>query len=496
MRQKRKDGRARWASCALALAVLAPALAGQDSESWGLLAPQNNPGERADYMAAFCAASGKTILYGGQSPVVIYPIEPPFADTWAWNGTDWEELILQDYPPARTRGAMALDPIRERIVLFGGISITQSGALLRADTWEFDGAEWTEVQAVNPPPPLVGAAMTWDPINEKLLLFGGGTAFAEELVAESYHYDGTTWELLAPANSPTHRKDHRMVTDTLRDRIVLFGGTDQERRFLTQLTTRSNETWEWDGANWTLRNPLVVPGRRRSFGMAFDSVLGRTIVAYGISGNRWLGDTWAWDGSTWTSIIPFGDPKPSARGAVQLVENPNAGRMMMFGGDVIQPLPGQLLETWELSSPEVAGFSSFGSGCSGSEAVPSLKGVAGSRPVLDQDWQLRLTDLPLSPATLAIGVLGFSKDHWGALPLPIALDPLGAPGCSLLVSFNRSSESLPINAAGTADLVVAIPSSSALVGLEIYLQGFVVDSGANPLGVSASGAIEARIGSL
>jgi hypothetical protein len=59
-------------------------------------------------------------------------------DTWVWNGELWTQL--EDIgPSARAANALAFDSTRERIVLFGGVA----GSAVLADTWEWDGTEWT-----------------------------------------------------------------------------------------------------------------------------------------------------------------------------------------------------------------------------------------------------------------------------------------------------------------------------------------------------------------
>lgn len=46
--------------------------------------------------------------------------------------------------------------------------------------------------------------------------------------------------------SPSARSFHAMAYDSIRQRTVLFGGTDYSVGPLS-------DTWEWDGANWIQR---------------------------------------------------------------------------------------------------------------------------------------------------------------------------------------------------------------------------------------------------
>src|SRR5205823_13988180 len=80
-----------------------------------------------------------------------------------------------------------------------------------------------------------------------------------------------------------------MTYDSLRNRIILFGG---------QISgSYSNELWEWDGANWFL-GAASGPSPRYLTAIAYDPVRHESIV---FSGNGApSNDTWAWDGTNWT----------------------------------------------------------------------------------------------------------------------------------------------------------------------------------------------------
>jgi hypothetical protein len=61
-----------------------------------------------------------------------------------------------------------------------------------------------------------------------------------------------------------------------------------------------DDTWVWNGTDWTMQNPADRPSARERSGMAYDPV-SRVLVLFGgdgVGGN--LGDTWTWDGANWT----------------------------------------------------------------------------------------------------------------------------------------------------------------------------------------------------
>src|SRR5207249_8793717 len=64
------------------------------------------------------------------------------------------------------------DPTASRVVLFGGAS----GSNFLADTWSWDGSEWTQV-ADTGPAARSGHALAYDDARKCVVLFGGrGTA--------------------------------------------------------------------------------------------------------------------------------------------------------------------------------------------------------------------------------------------------------------------------------------------------------------------------------
>ena len=72
----------------------------------------------------------------------------------------------------RSGHGMIYDPVNHKVILFGGRS---SGIQLLDDTWEYDYATntWTELQPEVSPPSRAEPAMAYDSSNQKVVLFGG-----------------------------------------------------------------------------------------------------------------------------------------------------------------------------------------------------------------------------------------------------------------------------------------------------------------------------------
>jgi len=61
-------------------------------------------------------------------------------DLWEWDGISWLQVENDVRPPARKDAAMAYDPFRQSLILFGGVANNPADSTLNsllADTWEW-----------------------------------------------------------------------------------------------------------------------------------------------------------------------------------------------------------------------------------------------------------------------------------------------------------------------------------------------------------------------
>jgi hypothetical protein len=127
-----------------------------------------------------------------------------------------------------------------------------------------------------------------------------------------------------------------MSFDSGRGVSVLFGG-------LMTSSAVSNETWEWDGAAWTLR-AVAGPSARHYHGAAYDSSRAVTVLFGGFTGAAYKADTWEWNGAAWTERTVSG---PSARYGHALAYDSARGVTVLFGGSTDSTQAGYNDETWE-----------------------------------------------------------------------------------------------------------------------------------------------------
>src|SRR5262249_36852293 len=151
-----------------------------------------------------------------------------------WDGSQWT-LSSQTGPAPRFLHSMTYDSNRHVTVLFSG-RLSGTELVYSDETWEWDGAAWTQRIPSLAPPPRESATLIYDSIRQVSLLFSGTNSSSSALV-DTWSWDGAAWVRVA-LSGPTGRVGHAMAFDASRGVGVLFGGG---------VSTPYNDTWEWNG---------------------------------------------------------------------------------------------------------------------------------------------------------------------------------------------------------------------------------------------------------
>jgi hypothetical protein len=349
------------------------------------------PGARAFHTMAYDSARGVTELFGGFNGVQL-------GDTWEWDGTTWTQRPVGG-PPARLAPAMVYDSFRHVAVLFGGSYDVDLG-----DTWEWDGTAWV-LRSTSGPPARARHAMAYDSVRHVTVLFGGGEGGGG--FSDTWEWDGVAWVQRA-TGTPPGRYSNTMAFDAARGVTVLFGGYGT---IDGQESVCFGDTWEWDGADWALR-ATTGPSARAYPTITYDTVRDRVVLfgGYTCDGTR-LDDTWEWDGTQWTQIAASG---PSARGWHAMAFDAARGRSVLFGGFGTAGVP--LGDTWELAfnSPVMIETEPQSQSVRIGRPVDFTVSAAGAVPVMYQ-WRrngVALVDggriVGSNAPTLTINYVGFS----------------------------------------------------------------------------------------
>jgi hypothetical protein len=166
----------------------------------------------------------------------------------------------------------------------------------------------------NPPPPRYGPAVGFDPISNRLLLFGGSPqplgGHPTDRLADTWAWDGQVWTQLSPAHSPTSLYGARLVLDPVSGRLLLVSGAGQTD---ASGAVRQQGMWSWDGGDWARAadNPLQIP-----FPVVASDPVHRTVVLAGFDSGYPSGGPSSpdltkidvpgadvWDGATWKDAV-------------------------------------------------------------------------------------------------------------------------------------------------------------------------------------------------
>jgi len=258
----------------------------------------------------------------------------------------WTALAPATAPSPRSAPGLAWDSTRNRAVLFGGWGPTSGGTSCpcahHSDTWEFDGSTWTEIATPTSPLGRQEPGLVFDSVRGVLVMFSGFRFTPTGGLDDTWEYDGTDWTQITPPTSPPARRGVGMAYDASRGRVVAFGGRNG---------SHWNDTWEYDGATWTEASPATSPSIRAHVGMTYDPIGERVVLFGGRTGSSTSSsnETWAYDGSTWRLLTP--SASPPRRYAATLAPLPALGGIVLFGG--LDPgVLGYYDDTWLLVGDE------------------------------------------------------------------------------------------------------------------------------------------------
>ena len=322
------------------LIASAPAAA-QCGWAWTIGAPLPSP--RSGAAMAYDSGRGCAVLVGGtlaDGTVSNATIE--------FDGAAWQLKSPSGPLPRRTGHAMAYDSTRGVIVLFGGL--TGAPQAPSSTTYEFDGTTWRVVPTPASPPARRWHAMTYDPLRQVVVMHGG--LAADGLVADTWEYNGVTWTQRS-AGCAGARCQHSIAYDPSRQKVILFGGATW-----LDPVQYGTMTWAWDGTTWTEVPPGASgnPPARSGGAMAWSPAAQRLVLTGGFDSLGPITTTSALTPQGWSTTATTGNPP--ARRAGCMVWHAGLGRFVVAGGSAASG--GLLTEAW-LLAPGVAFTSGPGS---------------------------------------------------------------------------------------------------------------------------------------
>jgi hypothetical protein len=154
--------------------------------------------------------------------LLAFTLSPPPA--WSADGT-WSSLPANG--PLLLQGS-AYDPVRHRMLTFGGIG---SGNAVNSDLYALTltgTPTWSLLSTnVSHPAARSRASIAYDSVRDRLILYGGfsaGGTWFTDVWAYSLGGNGTWSQLFPGGTSPLTGYDQRAIYDPVRDRLLVVGG--------------------------------------------------------------------------------------------------------------------------------------------------------------------------------------------------------------------------------------------------------------------------------
>jgi hypothetical protein len=275
------------------------------------------------------------VLFGGGYGAALPsgPVPMTYNTMWRYASGGWALLNSQSQPSALRAHRMAYDAARQELVSFGGRNDTKTDdqATTISDVWRYKAGQWSLF--IPPtggyiPPPVAYSGLV--PLLGKLFFYGGLNYSSP--VDSAGNFTGAAFESInpPPPSFVGPRSGHAMVQ--YGTKVLGFGGS--------YAGTALNDTFEFDGASWFARNPVLPSGRPTARDRAaMVNANGRVFLFGGRTnpspGAAVLDDVWEYTSTaTWTQRTkPAGSPPwPTARYDHSMYWDPLRSRVVVFGG--------------------------------------------------------------------------------------------------------------------------------------------------------------------
>jgi hypothetical protein len=205
--------------------------------AWVKVTPAGTaPSPRNGHRAIYDAATNSMVVFGGNDC-----FSTNFNDTWiltnadGTTGTPTWSLLASGGPPARVGHVQTYDPISNRMIIFGGAN--QSGFL--NDVWILANAngtggpaQWFGLDTVGAPCAREVPAGFYDTKTNVMVIFGGYcTAPMNDIWvltnANGADLGQSTWIPVSHGTAPLGRYSHTVVYNSPKNRMTIFGGEIQ-----------------------------------------------------------------------------------------------------------------------------------------------------------------------------------------------------------------------------------------------------------------------------
>lgn len=254
-------------------------------------------GQRGRPAIEFDAARGNSLMFGGVSPSSLF-----LNDTWTWDGATWTQQVVTPAPTQRSGAAMAYDPVRQLVVLFGGFVPFGSDS---QETWEWNGTAWS-LRSVGLKPQARGAhRLVYDPARGACVLFGGWRTPQATTLGDTWQWDGAAWSQSTTTQTPPNRCDQAMLYDEVRGRVVMYGGLGSFQQ-PGNIPVPLGDFWVLESNGWQSKSVAGLPAARAHPLGEFDVANAEIVVHSGFDSSSTFNQTYRCEAPTPAAMVPYG----------------------------------------------------------------------------------------------------------------------------------------------------------------------------------------------
>ncbi len=291
------------------------------------LPPLSGPYGRENVAAIYDEANDRVLVHGGLAGGLTEPSGwwcTAFDELWELSlspAPRWSQIqVAGPAPCGRYAHAGLYDPVRKRVLLFGGTTNPRMYCTIGAglnDLWELsvEGTPaWREVaQSGDIPRPGIAGSAFYDRARDRMLFVSQDSVWAMSLAPTG------SWTRLETGSGPTWGT---AALDAAGDRLVAQAET---------------ETWELPLAGQATWRRILAEGAPAGLVGRFSATWdpqGERLVLFGGSGptGPWGDETWfigLHDGARWEKMSRLGEPELSSH---KLVFDPVRDRVLAIGG--------------------------------------------------------------------------------------------------------------------------------------------------------------------
>jgi hypothetical protein len=154
-----------------------------NGEEWKLLSKEG-PESRGHFGLVYDPTHDQILLYGGYASTVT-------DEFWVWKDNAWQQINFPG-PGKLSHFGMALDTQANALYIFGGATSTSTFSSLTDKTWMLSSGNWRELKPATFPSKRGSPAMGYDPVRKRIVLYGGFGAGRQQF-DDTWEWDGQNW---------------------------------------------------------------------------------------------------------------------------------------------------------------------------------------------------------------------------------------------------------------------------------------------------------------